>query len=416
MAVIVIFALQCKKDKAKPSSENQIKNQAYTVLADSFFVPLEVAEIYASHMNAADTSYHGELEREIETEYPILDENEIPCMWVFNYADSGWLILSADYRCEPIMAFDAHGGFTPDSIPGGLGMWIDASIESINMLRSGDYDNITQGVYAWNTEQTSNNLAISLIGKPILPRIAESSPPCSGITTQIKGPLLNATWGQDATYNNNTGTCTTGVVVTHKLAGCVAVAVGQVLHYFHKTGCCTGYNYSSMPANHGNAYLSGFLKEVGDRVNMNYGCDKSGAQWNDYKNVFTVWYDYSNSDHGDYNSSTVISNILSNKPVILTGYLVQTATNKKWWQFWKPKYNYEHGHTWVCDGVTSKNNCGVFTYELFDMNWGWHEVDATTLAQSGDDYNGWFRCTNWYISGNDRNYKYANQMVYNLIP
>jgi hypothetical protein len=386
-------------------------------LADSFFVDLDVAQIYAEHMDAADTSYHGEEEREIESVYPIEDEEEIPCMWVFNYEGGGWLILSADYRCEPILAFASIGSFAPDTIPGGLEMWIDASVESINFLRSGDHDNTPEGVYAWQTEQTRNNLLPHLVGKPSLPRITGYSSPCPSYT-QVKGPLLLTEWGQGCTYNNNTSTCSSGGVCGHKWAGCVAVAVGQVLHYFNKTSCCTGgYTYSSMPLNHGNSYLSGFLKQVGDQVNMDYGCDKSGASWNDYKNIFTVWYDYSNSDNGNYNSSTVISNILNNKPVVLNGCRVQTSTNKKWWQFWKPKYNYEHGHAWVCDGVTSKNNCGLFTYELFHMNWGWHEVDSTTLLPDPDDndYNGWYRYTDWTIP-NGRNYKYCNNMVYNLNP
>ena len=414
MAVIVIFALQCKKDKAKPSSENQIKNQAYTVLADSFFVPLEVAEIYAAHMNAADTSYHGEVEREIESEYPILDEDEIPCMWVFNYVDSGWVILSADYRCEPIMAFGAQGIFAPDTIPGGLGLWIDASIESINLLRTGDYDNTFNGVYAWETEKT-NGGGFLLSNGNTLPRENRNpiDPPCYNTTGQVKGPLLLTTWGQECTYNNSLGYCNNVTICNHQFTGCVATAIAQVLHYYN-TGA-GGFNYSSMPLHNGDGNVSNLMADVGGKVNMNYNCNKSGANWNDFRHVFEEWYQFSNNDYGSYSFATVVSNILNNKPVILRGCAVQTSTNKKWWQFWKPKYDYDQCHAWVCDGVTSRIYCGNTQYELLHMNWGWHEVTATTLISSNNDYNNWYRYNNWTIPGGT-NYQFANDMVYNITP
>jgi hypothetical protein len=48
------------------------------------------------------------------------------------------------------------------------------------------------------------------------------------------------------------------------------------------------------------------------------------------------------------------------------------------------------------------------------MNWGWHEVDATTLIPSENDRNGWYRYNNWTVSG--INFQFANDMIYNITP
>ncbi len=418
MLVIVFFSSQCSKEKVKNLEASKISkettdfsNVAYTILNDSFFVTLETAEIFAEHMNPSDTSYHGEEEREIESSYPILDEEEIPCMWVFNYDGGGWIILSADYRSEPIMAYNDEGSFAPDTIPGGLGIWIDASIESINALRSGSYNNYGNGTYAWETEH-NNGGGFALLDGYGIARVPNDpiDPPCYNAAGPKKGPLVQTTWGQKCTYNSSTGSCANIYLCNHKYAGCVATAVAQVLHYYGTGG---GFNYSTMPLHNGNSNVSLLMKDIGDNVLMNYNCNKSGALWNDYKKVFEDWYQYSNNDYGNYSLSTVISNIINNKPVILKGCAIQNTT-KEWWTLWQPVYDYEYCHAWVCDGVTSRYYCGNLQYDLLHMNWGWHEVDATTLIPSENDRNGWYRYNNWTVSG--INFQFANDMIYNITP
>jgi hypothetical protein len=168
-----------------------------------------------------------------------------------------------------------------------------------------------------------------------------------------------------------------------------------------------------MPLHNGNSNVSLLMKDIGDNVLMNYNCNKSGALWNDYKKVFEDWYQYSNNDYGNYSLSTVISNIINNKPVILKGCAIQNTT-KEWWTHWQPVYDYEYCHAWVCDGVTSRYYCGNLQYDLLHMNWGWHEVDATTLIPSENDRNGWYRYNNWTVSG--INFQFANDMIYNITP
>lgn len=412
MLVIVIFSPQCKKEKINGSKDSMdkkngiIDNIAYITPTDSFFVDLEVAQIYATYMNAADTSYDGEEAREIESDYPILDEDEIPCMWVFNYEDGGWLILSADYRHEPIMAYNHDGSFLPDTIPPALGMWIDASIESINLLRTGEHDNTFEGLNAWRTTHTEYNLVTRLTGKRPMPTDGEDPQDslCIRGIRHIKGPLLQTTWGQNCTYNDLTPSCSTNC--DHAPTGCVATAIAQVMHYFNKPS--SSFNYSIMSLNNGNAEVQKLMEDMGDNVSMDYDCsDGSGATFDNYKEVLENSYGYSNSEGKDYNLTELLSNITNNKPVILKG--CHARVQKKWWQLFNPKYTYDECHAWVCDGYTKTEYCTYTTINYLHMNWGWHEVGG------GNDYNGMYRFNSWNIA-NGFNFQYINKMVSNITP
>lgn len=422
LMALVIFSLQCKKENVKSISNDLkvgeiVNSQSYSNLEDSFFVELDIARIYAQWMNASDTSYHGETQRTIISEYPIEDENEIPCMWVFNYADNGgWVILSADYRHEPIMAYNNEGCFASDTIPGGLGMWIDASIERIGILRSGDYDNTFKGLNAWQTTQNEYGTLAHLSGKKPMPTDGEDpqNPLCIRGIRQVKGPLLETTWGQECTYNNLTPSCTTSC--GHAPTGCVATAIAQVMQYFHKSGSI--FDYSIMPLHHGNSEVSKLMEDIGGEVSMNYGCDRSGTPFDDYKNILKTAYSYANCEGKTYNLTELISNISNNKPVILNGCDQQAASGKKWWNFFKPKYNYSTCHAWDCDGVTSIAYCNYTTISTLHMNWGWYEVNPITLLKNywDHDYNGWYYYNNWYIPGYNWNFHYSNSMVCSIQP
>lgn len=95
---------------------------------------------------------------------------------------------------------------------------------------------------------------------------------------------------------------------------------------------------------------------------------------------------------------------------------------RKWWQFWKPRVftvtTYSDCHAWVCDGYRYRyKNCQIPNIdEMLHMNWGWHEVDPTNFLSTGPDFNGWYRYNDWTIPGIDWNYRFSDNMIYNIEP
>ena len=113
------------------------------------------------------------------------------------------------------------------------------------------------------------------------------------------GPLLTTNWGQAAPYNNDCFTSNGEQAV----AGCVAVAIGQIAAYhryplyavtnglpfeWDSFMCCEQVPVYDLDASNHVALL---LHDIGLLVDMNYGVNSSGA---DFNNVEYVWdcYDY----------------------------------------------------------------------------------------------------------------------------
>ncbi|MCT4603486.1 MAG: C10 family peptidase [Marinifilum sp.] len=106
----------------------------------------------------------------------------------------------------------------------------------------------------------------------------------------------------------------------------------------------------------GNAsYVGDLMADVGNRVGMKYGAEGSGA--NPSPDAFSQ-YGISSTE-GDYNYSTVYSNLQSNKPILITAYA--NKKRKGIWPFRKTVYS--GGHAWVIDGYKRKQKTFTYTYE-----------------------------------------------------
>ncbi|SRX55996.1 C10 family peptidase [Aequorivita sp. CIP111184] len=119
--------------------------------------------------------------------------------------------------------------------------------------------------------------------------------------------------------------------------------------------------------------------------NINYHCNSTGV-YNTYDEsaLLRNSFGYSSAGQGNYNTTTIKSNIRANKPVILAG----------------------GGHMWVCDGFKNGKICfegGASWYLLLRMNWGW-----------GGSFNGYYYYDNFNPNGN--NFNSDLQMVYNINP
>lgn len=285
--------------------------------------------------------------------------------YVINYKEGGFLVISADNRISPILAFSDTGSFssTPTEIIPPVQAWMQSEKEQIQNVIDHKLTQNKEVKQEWKA-LTDNNSQIK--STSTTSRI-EPDPItyCPDITVQ-KGPFLTTTWDQGYGYNNLVPlNCLS--FGGKALTGCVATAMAQVLRYFHKSNT---YNWANMPNSGSGTYgtydLQLLMKNAGSAVAMQYTCDDGSSAYPvniapALKNTFG----YSNASYTTtYNLSIITNNIDAGKPVILSGW-----------------GNYG-GHTWVCDGYSqstfySRDDYGNCTGEavtytpILHMNWGW---------------------------------------------
>lgn len=352
----------------------------------------------------------------IKNKFIINDSNKVPAFYIFNYENNqGFVFVSADLKMQPILAFIENGEFKKDLVPAGLLQWVDRTIESIEILRKGQYDNSKDANYAWNNFTTQNlnrnnnylknNSTSRLIDPPINPCDKPD-------TSYTVGPLLNVTWGQNCSYNElcPSLSCNLGCGNGYAYTGCVATATAQVVRYWHPTNKYN-YNYNAMPTNYGNTEVERLMKDIGlsENVNMDYGCTGSSADGGNVANALKANFGFSSANNAEYDYQRVKNNINVQQPVLLKG--CNTSTGHYFIINW---YNsYSDCHQWVCDGSSTYNYTicengqwvGGGSYLYFHMNWGWHEYG------SSNDYIGWFGYNNWEISGVNFNFHYSNGLT-----
>lgn len=202
------------------------------------------------------------------------------------------------------------------------------------------------------------------------------------------GPLLATKWGQGDPWNTNLPFVLRNNTWEKAYVGCVAVAVGQTLHFAHfkfnaPSGLyhnisSTGFIYDGKNYNvsfhrsdyvdnsprweqmalhswqSNTSYVADFLADVGNRMNMKYTADGSGANiTTDALQHYGVTY-----DKKDYNYSDIFRDIRAAMPVMMTAYAKKRKTG--WWVF--KKTHYGDGHAWVIDGIVDKTRTMRYDY------------------------------------------------------
>lgn len=148
------------------------------------------------------------------------------------------------------------------------------------------------------------------------------------------------------------------------------------------------YNWDNMPNTEGTTSTSILMRDIGDAVDMDFGCYGSGAEGNTIAPALKNNFDYSSYvSYSDYDGQKVVSDLSKERPVILLGDDGSSI-----------------GHAWVCDGSrTYHNECTGNQFLDLYMNWGWD-----------GDYNGWYDYNNFDPGGN--NYNHNKKMVHKIIP
>lgn len=348
----------------------------------------------------------------IKNQFVFKDSSGYPAFYIFNFANNGgFVMVSADYNMQPVLAFVETGEFKKDTVPPGLIEWVNRTFENTEVVRKGLYDNKRAAKAAWNTYFKENGNTATRV---------EPEPGCQEYSYNVTvGPLLPVTWGQGCSYNDLcpskscTNVCWSS---TAAWTGCVATAAAQVVRYWQPS-TQYGYNYASMPTGSGDWEVQRLMRDLGlpENVDMDYQCSGSGADGGRVPGALKTRFGMTSANRISYDVGTyqrVQNNLANHWPVLLEG--CRSRTNR----FLGLIYSYSDCHEWVCDGYSATDifwcnedgTGGGAGYLYFHMNWGWHET------WGGNDYNGWFGFNNWNISALNWNYQYSRDAVTEIHP
>lgn len=298
-----------------------------------------------------------------------------PAIYVINAGHTGFILLSAEDQVYPVLGYSDEGAFGSTPVPPAMEEWIEGLASQIELLRNNELQGTPEALEAWSSLWQHSTEGFSI--------------PETGSVE----PLITARWNQGAMYNTYCPPDGMGPA-GRALVGCVAVAMGQVCHYYRYPQTGTGsssYNhgtYGFLNANYGattyrwdemgntatgksHLAIAEMLYHMGVSVDMNYGPNASGAYSSDAAYALRNYFGYDPSltlvYKGSYSDlawkNLLKANLDAGQPMYYHGYG-------------------SGGHAFNVDGYQND--------DFFHFNWGW-----------GGSYNGYFYLTCLTPGGND---------------
>ena len=274
--------------------------------------------------------------------------------YVFIAADGSSVVVSADRRTQPLLAFTEGQPLTgPDVVPPAL-MWLDHYANQLAELRRLSFR-------------------------------AEDAHPAWGRSRSVElrpeaaiAPFLRSNWGQGSQYNYY---CPKDIKGEggRTVTGCVATAMAQLMYHFRfpETGTgtysytdvhygvqsadygSTTYDFSAMcdKATSVNTTISTLMYHCGVGVDMVYGPNGSGMYNHSAANVLKTYFKYSPDTRYEFRDSTtldwdslIVSHLERDIPLYYAGWSVPDTD----------------GHAFICDGYRM-----VDSAYYYHFNFGW---------------------------------------------
>ncbi|QFQ11676.1 hypothetical protein C7Y71_000785 [Pseudoprevotella muciniphila] len=294
-------------------------------------------------------------------------------LYMVNFTDdSGFAIVAADKRTDPLIAFIDEGNFSAEDLA-------TEENEGFLLALESAIDNELADIEAYNEDSVTQT-------NHYQPKLKDLDTKGWTINT-IKTPLLQTNWGQGIPYNTycpelpdyyiNIG--------NHAATGCVITALAQMLSYYQVV---TEVPYvASIPqiqttlhwsqiiqdSQNNNGHLNNttsqstnevacLMRYLGTCITVDYGVT-SGAQKEDATNFLKV-KGLNVSKWADFKESRIINTLSQNYIMFGSGY----GERKK---IAGITYKYTKGHVWIYDGylnATKDNN----TLNMVHCNWGWN--------------------------------------------
>ena len=343
--------------------------------------------------------------KNVESLLPVPDPQGHTAYYIINYKEGGYIMLSADKRTHPIRAYSHTGKFPVEeaTLPAGLIDWLAETSDFVGHIRATRALAHPAVARTWDSCEMDRTLAADSTKK-----VCEEENQCEN-TVYTKGPLVKSDWGQLFGFNELSGdtpnSCP-GNPNNNPPTSCVATAMAQVMKYHRHP---TTYDWDTMDDRFGGNQTPKLMKDIAIAVGMDWGCGRSSAEDDDIPPAFKQ-FGYRNVKRSAFNRERVISELESNRPVLLSAF---ESKIKKNCFLWWCSYQYKKGHVWVCDGSKASTfyseDCSIgWGYLYFHMNWGWGDDDVSRAL------NGWYSYNSWKPGKHD--YKYKKGIIYNIKP
>ena len=290
-------------------------------------------------------------------------DKSVSAFYVFN-TDDGFVIVSADDCETPIIGYSHEGRFDPNAIPEQMEAYLQDFVARIQYGIENHIEADEVTARRWKLVKNTGRLNESRSSKSV-------------------EPLLTEMWEQGCHYNEHCPTFSK-VPCGHAEVGCVAVAMGQIMHYWRypETGWGTNsYNNAglTLSADFGNTVydwdhmpdsltddssdieveaVATLLFHCGISVDMQYTTNGSGADSGDVPDALIRYFNYSRQLHiekrSDFSDEEWISMLKAcldlQRPVFYGGKGSQGS------------------HAFVCDGYDDN--------DLLHFNWGWGRANG----------------------------------------
>lgn len=314
----------------------------------------------------------GDKEKTVKKITPFKDSDNKILYYVINYTEGGFIIISAEKKMIPVIAFSETHDFPADKeLPAGTKETMADYQMAIQKLRRENTPEDPKVTREWT--RFGDASAIDELVKSGARTLDDpTDPPCE--ETQIyAAPLLTTNWGQGCGYTAQMppmSGCT--ILCDNAYTGCIPTAMAQVMNYHRFPNT---FNWNAMGT--WQPETNRLMRALANSVSTTYTCTGSSAVPTAVRNAFVNTFGYnSGATFANFNSSTIMNEIGSySRPVILHGYNSAIA----------------NGHSWVADGYIQYYNCtSGWSEAYFHMNWGWdgnYNGFYTSYTPAGKDFN-----------------------------
>jgi len=331
--------------------------------------------------------------------------NGTPYYYIINMQPEGFVIVAADERVNPIIAFSDQNSINPETIDSQFHNYMGKHKVAIKRAMDNGAATNNKIKNKWSTLKAANiDNAIALEDIDI-----------------VVGPLTTTVWGQEDYYNAGCPAAPAGKD-GHCYTGCVATCMAQILKYYE----ASDVGYGAVDYND-----AGYGPQSADFCNSNYDWDNMPDVLTDYNDdVAQLMYHSAVSVEMDFHSTSSSLAYFSDMALAFDyffGYDSDIQYLKKnefsgnladWHNLIKNELDNDRivalrgaspsgnsTHAWVCDGYSEE--------DYFHMNWGWAGEANGWYADSGENWEGieWDNPEEEF----DISFYYQQSMIYNMM-
>ena len=360
-------------------------------------------------------------------------QNDNPTIYLVNFEDAqGFALISGDKRLPAILAIADQGNLNPEQGTDNPGLLLF-------LANAETYCNTTLSI---DEEHQPNTLISNGYATASAQTSLTTIQYTDWFTWGASGEILPSKWHQKAPFNKYCFT-TNG---KKALAGCQAIAIGQLMYYHGKNYTYEGRYYdwdimhtvttTSSGTSTAKDMVGRFISDIGKTNGTVYGINNSSAQTSSIPNSFSA-FGYSQPGTIQNYDFQEIQFELYDSPVIVRGDAIKTVTPKKILGITVGSTTtYSGGHAWVIDRyicqyrhkIIKDNTTGneiSKTREdrrLVHCNWGWGgDSDGYYFSEAFDTNSGRIETQSPMnatrtTEGTDYYYQFNIKMVTNIRP